>query len=312
MGILLGPILHPQQKPPETDAERGQAVTDFQAKLAALAESPRAGELAAPAQRMAELLSQIAGDKTKTRDIETALLANLPGQLAALRDSLKAAPVALADLPADLRRRYVTDDGRARIEVFPKENLDRQSALERFVAAVRTVAPNATDTPVTLLEGGGAVIDAFKLAGTIAFCGISILLLAMLRDVTQAVFVLLPLILAGLLTAAFAVAFGIPFNFANIIAIPLLFSLGVAFGIYLVLRYREAGSVAALMHSSTPRAVVFSALTTMVSFGSLMVSSHRGTASMGQLLALCLTLALGCTLIVLPALLAWHESRSKM
>jgi predicted RND superfamily exporter protein len=176
-----------------------------------------------------------------------------------------------------------------------------------FVDAVRGIAPDATDTPVELLEGGRAVTGAFKEAGVIAFVLISCVLALMLQSFIDSVLVLLPLGLAGALTVAITVLGGQPFNFANIIALPLLFSLGVGFGIYLVLRYRETSSIDALMNSSTPRAVVFSALTTMVSFATLMISSHRGTASMGELLTLCLTLALACTLIVLPALFVWRD-----
>jgi predicted RND superfamily exporter protein len=121
----------------------------------------------------------------------------------------------------------------------------------------------------------------------------------------------LPLLLAAALTVALVVITGQAFNFANIIALPLLFSIGVAFGIYLVLRQRETRRVADLLRTSTPRAVLFSALITMVSFSSLMVSSHRGTASMGRLLGICLSLALVCTLVVLPALLTWREQRRR-
>jgi predicted RND superfamily exporter protein len=130
-----------------------------------------------------------------------------------------------------------------------------------------------------------------------------------LRSIVASIQVLLPLALALALTIAVMALLGMSFNFANVIALPLLLTLGVAFGIYLVLRHREAGSVAVLLASSTPRAVLFSALTTLVSFASLMASSHRGTSGMGALLAICLSLALVCTLIVLPALFALEERR---
>ena len=313
MSIFLGPVLRPAPSaPPETAAERKNAVDVFRAKLDTLAASPKAGDLASSAHQLSALLSRLPAnaDDHAYQDFETALVANLPARLDGLRQSLKAGPVTIKDLPADIKQRYVTPDGHARIEVYPKENLEQQQPLIRFVKVVRDVAPNATDTPVVLLEGGNTVIDSFEEAGAIAFVAITILLLIVLRSVIETLFVLLPLVLASALTAAIAVVLGIPFNFANVIAMPLLFSLGVAFGLYLVMRYRETGSVADLMHSSTPRAVVFSALTTMVSFGSLMISNPRGTASMGQLLALCLTLALMCTVIVLPALLAWRARRT--
>jgi len=312
MALFMIPILGVSEtKPPPTAAERRQATETFVGDLATLADAgANAAALVAPGQRLSAGLRRVmaAGDDALA-GLEHALLANLPARLDALRLSLDAGPVTLDDLPADLRARYLTEDGRARIEVFPAERLDDRAALERFVGAVRGVAPNATDVSVLLLEGVKAVIGAFKQAGVVAIALISLLLMVVLRSIADTLLVLLPLVLAAVLTVALTVLLDMPFNFANIIALPLLFSLGVAFGIYLVLRYRQEGSVAGLIATSTPRAALFSALTTMASFGSLLISHHRGTASMGALLVICLVLALGCTLIVLPALLAWRDGR---
>jgi predicted RND superfamily exporter protein len=101
------------------------------------------------------------------------------------------------------------------------------------------------------------------------------------------------------------VLFALPFNFANVIVLPLLFGLGVASGLHIVLRARQAGPQRVLL-TSTPRAVLFSALTTVGSFGALALSSHKGTASMGLLLSIAIGLTIVCTLVVLPALL--HEA----
>jgi uncharacterized protein len=311
--IFMGPALETGNggKPP-TAAENRDAATRFLDEARQLAASPRAGGLADPAKRLASVIDRLMQSGAWTRDVaalDSALFADLPRALEDLRLAMSATKVGYADLPADLRDRYVAADGRARVEVAPKENLTDRDALRRFVTEVQRIAPDATDTPVLLLQGGDAITSAFTHAGILAFIAIAALLLAVLRSVMASIQVLLPLALALVLTVATMALIGMTFNFANIIALPLLLTLGVAFGIYLVLRYREAGSVAVLLSSSTPRAVLFSALTTMVSFGSLMASSHRGTASMGGLLFICLTLALVCTLIVLPALFALEERR---
>ena len=112
---------------------------------------------------------------------------------------------------------------------------------------------------------------------------------------------LAPLILAGLLTLATGVLIGMPLNYANIIALPLLLGIGVSFDIYFVMRWRAGAGD--LLQSSTARAVLFSALTTGTAFGSLALSNHPGTADMGKLLTLSLTYTLLCTFVVLPALL---------
>ena len=112
--------------------------------------------------------------------------------------------------------------------------------------------------------------------------------------------VLAPLLLAGLLTAATSVLLDLPLNYANIITLPLLLGIGVAFDIYFVMRWRAG--LDGPLQSSTARAVLFSALTTTTAFGSLALSAHPGTAEMGRLLTIALGYTLLCTLFVLPAL----------
>ncbi|GAB6053264.1 MMPL family transporter [Magnetospira thiophila] len=230
-------------------------------------------------------------------DLEKRLLSGLEGRLQSLKLSLEAAPVTLADLPKVLRQREQAIDGRVRVQVALPEGDSGRAALLDFVARVRTVAPEATGTPVTIIEAGNAVIESFQIAGGLTFAGVVLLLLGVLKRGRDVLWVLLPLLLAAELTAAGSVLFNLPFNFANVIVLPLLAGLGVASGIHLVTRAREPGD-----GGSTPRAVTFSALTTIGSFGSIALSSHPGTASMGLLLTLAIALTLACTMTVIPAL----------
>ena len=200
-----------------------------------------------------------------------------------------------------MRNGWIAADGRARIEVFPKGDARDNRVLERFVAAVHSVAPDATGTPVTIQEAGRLISRAFVDAGLVGVAAITILLCAVLRRLREVMMVLGPLLLAALLTLAVTVVIGMPLNYANIIALPLLLGIGVAFDIYFVMNWR-AGQTYHLQ-SSTARAVLFSALTTTTAFGSLAVSRHPGTAGMGLLLTIGLFYTVVCTLVVLPALL---------
>jgi uncharacterized protein len=175
--------------------------------------------------------------------------------------------------------------------------------LRRFAAAVRGLAPDATGTPITVQESARTVTRAFIIAGALALVAIAILLLVVLRRVQDVLLVLAPLVLAGLLTLATSVLFGIALNFANIITLPLLLGIGVAFDIYFVMRWRAG--YRDLLQSSTARAILFSALTTGTAFGSLALSNHPGTSEMGSLLMFALLYTLLCTFFVLPALLGW-------
>ena len=312
MALFLWPALEasPLDKPLDNDGRR-KVLSELKMNLEHLIETPLVGVLDAPARRLVNALTRFEESSLENgqslEDLEVLLLFSLPERLKKLRQSLNAREVTVEDLPELLRQRKIAADGRTLVEVFPSEALTSNDALKRFVAAVRRVAPNATEDPVILLEGGDAVTTAFKQAGIFSLAAITVLLLIVLQSVIDTLLVLFPLALAAVFTASSSVILGIPFNFANIIAIPLLFSLGVAYGIYLVLRERSADSIADVMTTSTPRAILFSALTTMCSFGTLAISSHLGTASMGQLLTISLTLALVCTLVVLPCLLACRK-----
>ena len=239
------------------------------------------------------------------------LVGTLPQALSRLSDALETEGVEFDDLPAELRRRWITKDGRHRVEIIPAEYIQEPDAMRRFVDAVREVVPDATDSPVTLLESGDSVVRAFQKAMLTALILIAILLLALLRDLRDVGFVLGPLLLAGCFTVASMVVLDIPFNFANVITLPLLLGIGVDNGIHMVRRWRTGPSpITDILRTSTARAVVVSALTTICSFGNLAFSPHPGTASMGQVLSIGLGFNLICTLVVLPNLLRWQLKRT--
>jgi len=241
------------------------------------------------------------GDSARRAQAEAVLIPGLRATLNQVRAALQAEPVTLETLPQDLVHDWVAADGRARIEVFPAGDSNNNETLRRFVAAVREIAPDATGAPVSIQESSRTIVQAFLQAALWAFASITVLLAVVLRRAADVLLTLAPLLLAGLLTLALCVATGQPLNFANIIALPLLSGIRVAFTIYFVMAWRAGAS--GLLQSSLTRAILFSALTTATAFGSLWLSSHPGTASMGKLLALSLACTLVSALFFLPALL---------
>jgi predicted RND superfamily exporter protein len=218
-----------------------------------------------------------------------------------VRDALTAQAVTLANLPKDLVRDWVATNGIARIEVYPKNGAFSNDALRTFSDAVRSVAPSATGTPISIQNYGKTILRAFLQAGLISALVITVLLWISLRSARDVLYTIIPLFLTGLLTLATCVILHLHLNFANVIALPLLFGIGVAFDIYFIAAWR-AGTKN-LLSTSLTRAVIFSALTTASGFGSLWLSSHPGTASMGELLMISLGFTLLTTLFFLPALL---------
>ncbi len=296
--FLLAPLINPAPPaPPPNEEQRMAAVA---ALVAGLRNAP--GTLIGEAAGLSAVLALFLETPDRLPDLEKALLGDLPQELANLRAALTAGPVKLQDLPISLSSRYLAADGRALVVARPAQDLRDPAMRAEFVAAVQQVWPPVTGEAVTIVEAGQAVIDAFTEASILAFVLVAVLVFFVLRRVVDSLAALVPLVLAALYCGGLAVVLGIPLNFANVIVLPLLFGLGIDSGLHLVVRWREAPG-APLLDNTTPRAVLVSALTTLASFGSLSLSDHPGTASMGQLLMLSLATVLVSVFLILPALI---------
>ena len=286
--------------PAPSDAEvvRSLATTAAALRQAGAGSDPASVQ----ARRLAAALEALAraDPATRTRAAAT-LMTPFATTLAQIQNALAAQPVTLQTLPPELVRDWVTPSGQARVSIAPKGDANSDVVLGRFIDAVARIAPDATGTPVGIREGGRTVVAAFLEAGALSFIAITALLFLVLRRVRDVAITMAPIVLTGLLTLGSCVVIGQPLNFANIIALPLLFGIGVAFHIYFVMSWRSGGSH--LLTSSLARAVFFSALTTATGFGSLWLSSHPGTASMGKLLMISLVWTLVSALIFQPALM---------
>jgi hopanoid biosynthesis associated RND transporter like protein HpnN len=241
------------------------------------------------------------GKKARLEQLQFSLLDTLPDTMNTLLEGLDAGPVTLETLPPDLTERWLSENGVYRIMITPRKDLNDNKNLREFVNEVRQLAPDATGLPVIYLESGNAIVQAFRQALISALAAIVLVLLLTQRNIKDTLLILLPLLMTGILTGASTVIMDNPFNFANIIVIPLLFGLGVDAGIYIVNRLRNPDQEDSVLNTSTARGVVFGEMTTLCSLVSMAFTPHLGLASMGQLLAIGLILMIICTLIILPA-----------
>jgi hypothetical protein len=238
------------------------------------------------------------------------LLDNLPEQIARLRNSLNTPGIEMKDLPRGLVNRMITKEGRARIQVFPSETMQTEASFTRFVEAAMRIDPKAAGVAVNLVQFAEAIRDSFRQALISAILVIWALLWILWRKPAPVMLATAPLLLGSLLTCAMMALFDLPFQFANVIVIPLLLGIGVDSGIHLVHRSENLKDDAdELMGTTTARAVFFSALTTTISFGTLAFSGHRGLSSLGILLSGGMVLTVFTNLIVLPALLKLRRLR---
>ncbi len=298
--ILMTSLNVPPEPRPDAAAMRATVVTALPAMAAAAANLPAGHPMKAISEDLQRLRD--APDE-RLIAVDAALTRFLPMQLAQLRTVLQAAPVTRTDIPTNLAIDWVTRDGRAKLQVLPRHDDVRDNAgLHRFVAEVAAVVPGAGGAAVTIVRSADTIIAAFQVAAIGALAAITVILAVALRRLFDTMLVLAPLLLSTLLTVIVIVALPLQLNFANIIALPLLLGVGVSFNVYFVMNWRDGR--AAPLSSATARAILFSALTTATAFGSLALSRHPGTASMGELLLV----SLGCTLVAtfafVPALLA--------
>ena len=299
LDTTFNPFMTP---PPPNDVEVASSMhTTANALRSAAAKS--SGAPAAHARALASTLDRLAKAKPAVRARGAdAFVPGLKTLLAQLRAALHPEPVSLKTLPAEVKGDWVSRNGEYRVQVFPSGNANDNAVLNRFTDAVLRIAPDVTGTPIIIKESGKTIVGAFLDAGLYSFLSIALILLLALRRIGDTLMALAPLALAGILTTASCVTVGIQLNFANIIALPLLFGVGVAFDIYFVMAWRNGHRN--LLQSPLTRAVLLSAGTTGSAFGILSISSHPGTASMGIILLISLFWILVSMLLVLPALLA--------
>ncbi len=305
---LIGPTLdtEAQESPPPPSQIREAAAAALKKITPALPKLPAGHPLAAIAGDLSRVAS--APDQV-LMNINRALIRFLPEELGQLRTALDAQPASLASIPREIARDWVLPDGRARIQVIPKPETRDSAGLRQFVDQVLPIAPNAGGAAVIIEATSDTIIAAFRSAAVTALLAIAAILFATLWRALDVALVLAPLLLSALLTVLIMVLAPVPLNFANIIALPLLLGVGVSFNVYFVMNWRAGHNW--VLGSATARAILFSALTTGTAFGSLALSEHPGTASMGMLLLI----SLGCTLVAslgfIPTLLATVPRRVK-
>ena len=246
----------------------------------------------------------------KLRELETRLLGRFDDPLDRLERALEAEAYEETELPEVLRARFVSASGLFRVEVVPAMDLADEAALDEFVESVRRVSEEVAGPPIGIHDSARSVVGALQQAFLSAFCVILAILVLLWRRLGDVLLVVLPLLWAGLMTGLAMVVVGIDFNFADVIVLPLLLGIGVDSGIHMVHRARiDNAEGAALLDTSTARAVVFSAFTTIASFGSLALVPHLGMASLGQLLVIGVVWTVVANLVLLPALLALQKRR---
>jgi uncharacterized protein len=298
----IEPFLNRQEvDPPRTDQDNIEALSSTADTLSKVAGTAQ-GSGADAARTLAGLLSRLAkADPAMRKQAEAAVVEPLRIALDDLRNLLKPQGITLEGIPVDIARDCIAADGRARVQVLPKSDSEDTIAMRNCVTAGLAVDTHATGPAVMLYEARNTIVHAFVQAGIFALSAIAVLLWLALRRLADVLLTLVPLLLAGVVTLELCVILDVTLNFANIIALPLLLGVGVAFKVYYVMAWRTGKTM--LVQSSLTRAVIFSAMTTAIGFGSLWLSPNPGISSMGRLMALALVCSMTAAVLFQPALM---------
>ncbi len=286
----------------ESDAAEGDRTARQRAEVRAL--------IGAFHARVAAVGAEVA--RTRLAAFGEALFLDLADKLNTLRANIRGGPMTADDLPDPLRKRYIGQNGRYLIRVYPEENIWEPGPLGRLVADLKSVDPDVLGDPVSLHIYTQAFRRAYEQATIYALIAIFILVLVDFQSLGHALLAMTPLLVGTAWTVGLMWVFGVPFNLANVIFLPLIVGAGVENGIIILYRWREDGAIFRGLPASTGMGVALASLSTTVGFASLMISGHRGVHSLGLLLTLGTICVLVGSLTVLPAVLRILAGRRRM
>ncbi|MDD2761864.1 MAG: MMPL family transporter, partial [Methylomonas sp.] len=195
--------------------------------------------------------------------LEDSVLKLLPQTMRMLRDGMRASEIGIDDIPDEVRSHWVGKEGSYRVLILPKQDLNIPENLKTFVNDIMATYSDVFGLPIVDVTSGQAVVTAFVQAFTGAFVAICLFLLMLTRSFKDTLMIVTPLLLASILTGTFNVLLDNPFNFANIIVLPLLLGMGVDSGIHIVHRLKHQENHTDLLQSSSARGVFYSSLTTL-------------------------------------------------
>jgi uncharacterized protein len=310
MNLFMGILSVENNRNEITIEDRVKILSSFKTQLDSITDPELDTEIKKLSKNISTLLNNSANESDYLA-LEKQLLFNLDGRIHSLNEALNAEPVELNDIPNEVRDRWISNK-HYKIEILPKENLNDNQAMKRFVKQLQGYDNTVIGGPIINIEAGDAVITAFKSAFIYALIAIALLLLFLIKQKLDAAIILISVLVGAVFTFGFMLIFNIPLNFANIIGLPLLLGIGVDSGIHIADRFRhEEVSNKNIFMTSSSRGVIVSSLTTICSVGNLAFSSHTGTASMGLLLTLGLASMMISTMMILPAFLIWQNSLKK-
>jgi hypothetical protein len=147
------------------------------------------------------------------------------------------------------------------------------------------------------------------MASLAALASVAVVVALMLRTPMMIAYVLGALVVGVLWMAGAGHVLGVRLNFANFIAFPITFGIGVDYAVNVMSRYVRDGKKD-ILHAvrSTGAAVALCSLTTVIGYSSLLMAQNRALYLFGFLAVLGELSCLSVALVSLPSLVLWLKS----
>jgi hopanoid biosynthesis associated RND transporter like protein HpnN len=268
------------------------------------------GKLIPPLERALEAMKGLSQEELGKRlnRYQVDVFGSMQKGLAWLKMQQTDRGIVTEDIPESLRDRFIGKTGKYLLQVYPKEDIWEREPLERFVKEVRSVDPDFTGTPTQNYAYIDLLRKSYVQAAGWAFVAIVVLIGIHFRSVLYTGLAILPLILAVIWTLGIMGWFNIAFNPANIMTLPMVIGIGVAFGVYTVERFQEEKRMN-LFIGSTGKAVILSTLTAISGFASMLVSQYNGLFSLGLVMTIGITMCLISSMGLLPQVFKLLEKK---
>ncbi len=289
----------------------GQAATTVQAETT---ETNLLAQLRSLRAAIGGLRAQMtSGDRGQNSEklgvYERAFYSDLRSTFETLQHQDNSAALQIADLPSPIRNRFIGQTGKFLLQVYPKIDVWIRTNQAAFVKDLRTIVPDATGEPVQLLEYTTLLKDSYQEAAYYALGAMVLLVYFQFRSVKAVILAHVPVVLAVVWLVGLMGWYGVPFNPANIMTLPLVVGIGVTYGVHILTRFAEEQNPA-ILAKSTGKAVLVSGLTTVAGFGSLIVAKHQGIVSLGFVMSIGVSASILSGLISLPAILVLMRKTS--
>jgi len=247
--------------------------------------------------------ADVAAHAEKLGEYQQSMFGDIRETFESLQDQDDRGPLTVQDLPETLRDRFVGKNGKILLQVYPRKDVWQRQNQEEFIRQLRTVDPNVTGTPVQLYEYTELLKTSYEWAAVYSLGAIILLVLIHFRSLLLVGLALLPVAVGSIWLGGLMGFFGIPFNPANIMTLPLVIGIGVTNGVHILNRFAEE-QTPSILARSTGKAVFVSALTAIAGFGSLMLAKGQGIRSLGYVMSIGMTACMIAALTLLPALLS--------